>query len=337
MTNVLDSIRASVPIKIEPSDYTIDWEAGVDDRGVPYIKKLAILSNGATVFMKYRFTQLLTLYFSASKVQNGSNAIPYDFERQNIVKNALLKLLKDELGITHLKLTDFHICRLDLNRDFVYDNEKTATEVAEFSNKILPLGYENRKDYTTGLTSQTRKGRGFRAYRKDKDKRNPTSEPTVRFEFQLDKKLVTRFFGYRPTLNEVLSNEVSIVLAWRRAISRYALDKTILTAVELQKVSKSNLTPTQQSTLHQMNAAPCFDDKKQRTRQLAVIRKLKEMDICPYSCSVPIKLKVNVCDIIIKIRRRKSNENEKSKLILLSEIILRDANRKVKKWYLDSS
>ena len=146
---MLDSIRVSVPIKIEPSDYTIDWEADID-KGVPYIKKLAILPNGATVFMKYRFTQLLTLYFSASRVQNGNNAIPYDFERRNIVKNAILNLLKDELGITHLKLTDFHICRLDLNRDFVYDNEKTATEVAEFSNKILPLGYENRKDYDTG-------------------------------------------------------------------------------------------------------------------------------------------------------------------------------------------
>lgn len=287
--------------------------------------------------MKYRYTNLLTLFFSASKVQNGSNAIPYDFERQNIVKNALLKLLKDELGITYLKLTDFHICRLDLNRDFVYENEKTATEVAEFSNKILPLGYENRKDYNTGFTSQTRKGRGFRAYRKDKDKRNPAPEPTVRFEFQMDKKLVTRLFGYRPTLNEILSNEVSVVKVWDNAISRYALDKAILTAVELQNVSQSKLTKTQQKTLHQMNNAPDFEDKKQRTRQLAVIRKLKEMDICPYSCEVSIKLRLSVCDTIMKMRRRKILNNERSKHILLSKIILRDTNHKVKKWYLDSS
>ena len=333
---MLDSIRVSTPIRIEPSDYTIDWEAGVD-KGVPYIDKLVRLPNGATVYMKYRYTQLLTLYFSASRVQNGTNAIAYDFERRNIVKNAMLKLLKEELGITHLKLTDFNICRLDLNRDFVYENEKTATEVAEFSNKILPLGYENRKDYDTGLTSQTRKGRGVRAYRKDKDKRNPASEPTVRFEFQMDKKLVTRLFGYRPTLNEVLSNQVSIEKVWNKAISRYALDKVVLTAAELQKVSKSTLTSMQQSTLHQMNYAPCFDDKKQRTRQLAVIRRLKEMDICPYSCEVPINLRLSVCSTIMKIRRRKILTNEKSKHILLSEVILRDTNHKVKKWYLDSS
>ena len=333
---MLDSIRVSTPIRIEPSDYTIDWEAGIDE-GVPYIDKLVRLPNGATVYMKYRYTQLLTLYFSASRVQNGTNAIPYDFERQNVVKNAILKLLKEELGITHLKLTDFHICRLDLNRNFVYDNEKTATEVAEFSNKILPLGYENRKDYDTGLTSQTRKGRGLRVYRKDKDKRNPASEPTVRFEFQMDKKLVTRFFGYRPTLNEVLSNQVSIEKVWNKAISRYALDKAILTAAELQKVSLSNLTPMQQSTLHQINYAPCFSDKKQRTRQLAVIRKLKEMEICPYSCEVPIDLRLSVCSTIMKLRRRKILTNERSKHILLSEVILRDTNCKVKKWYLDSS
>ena len=333
---MLDSIRVSTPIRIEPSDYTIDWEAGIDE-GVPYIDNLVSLPNGATVYMKYRYTQLLTLYFSASRVQNGTNAIPYDFERRNVVKNAILKLLKEELGITHLKLTDFHICRIDLNRDFVYDNEKTATEVAEFSYKILPLGYENRKDYDTGLTSQTRKGRGLRVYRKDKDKRNPASEPTVRFEFQMDKKLVTRLFGYRPTLNEVLSNEVAIVRVWVNAISRYALDKAILTAAELQKVSLSNLTPMQQSTLHQMNNAPCFSDKKQRTRQLAVIRKLKEMVICPYSCEVPIDLRLSVCSTIMNLRRSKIFTNERSKHILLSEVILRETHRKVKKWYLDSS
>jgi hypothetical protein len=333
---MLDSIRVSTPIRIEPSDYTIDWEAGIDE-GVPYIDKLVRPPNGATVYMKYRYTQLLTLYFSASRVQNGTNAIPYDFERRNVVKNAILKLLKEELGITRLKLADFHICRLDLNRNFVYDDEKTATEVAEFSNKILPLGYENRKDYDTGLTSQTRKGRGLRVYRKDKDKRNPASEPTVRFEFQMDKKLVTRFFGYRPTLNEILSNQVSIEKVWNKAISRYALDKAILTAAELQKVSLSNLTPMQQSTLHQMNYAPCFSDKKQRTRQLAVIRKLKEMEICPYSCEVPIDLRLSVCSTIMKIRRKKILTNERSKHILLSEVILRDTNCKVKKWYLDSS
>ena len=298
---MLDSIRVSTPIRIEPSDYTIDWEAGIDE-GVPYIDKLVRLPNGATVYMKYRYTQLLTLYFSASRVQNGTNAIPYDFERRNVVKNAILKLLKDELGITYLKLTDFHICRLDLNRNFSYVNEKTATEVAEFSNKFLPLGYENRKDYDTGLTSQTRKGRGLRVYRKDKDKRNPASEPTVRFEFQMDKKLVTRFFGYRPTLNEVLSNQVSIEKVWNKAISRYALDKAILTAAELQKISLSNLTTMQQCTLQQMNNAPCFSDKKQRTRQLAVIRRLKEMDICPYSCEVPIDLRLSVCSTIMNLR-----------------------------------
>lgn len=334
---MLDSIRVSTPIRIEPSEYTLDWEAGINKSGVPYIKKLVTLPNGATVFLQYYYTQLLTLYFSASKVQNGSNAIAYDFERRNVVKNAILKLLKDELGITHLKLTDFLVCRLDLNRDFVYDNEKTATEVAEFSNKILPLGYENRKDYDTGLTSQTRKGRGIRAYRKDKDKRSPASEPTVRFEFQMDKKLVTRLFGYRPSLNEVLSNEVAIVRVWDKAISRYALDKAILTADELQKVSESTLTPMQQNTLHQMNYAPCFSDKKQRTRQLAVIRRLKEMGICPYSCEVPINLRLSVCSTIMKLRKRMILTNEKSKHILLSEVILRDTNCKVKKWYLDSS
>lgn len=139
---MLDTIRVSLPIEIRPSEKTEDWEADIDNSGIAYIQKLVVLSNGATVYMKYYLTHLLTLSFSASRVQNGNNSIPYDFNKSYIVKETILKVLSDELDITKIKLSDFLICRLDLNRDFVCENEKTATEIAEFSNKILPLGYE---------------------------------------------------------------------------------------------------------------------------------------------------------------------------------------------------
>ena len=42
-----------------------------------------------------------------------------------------------------------------------------------------------------------------------------------------------------------------------------------------------------------MNENPTFDDKKQRRKQLEVIRKLKVAHLCPYACEVPIRLIMN--------------------------------------------
>lgn len=336
---MIDTIRASTPYYLKPSDKTIDWEAGITDKGTAFIKKAVSLPNGAIVYIKYYLTHSLTLSFSASRVQNGDNAIAYGFQKSYIVKDTILKVLKDELGITELKLSDFIICRLDLNRDFVYEDEKTATEVAEFSNKILPLGYERRFDYATGLTSQTRKGRGFRVYRKDKDKKKRHNlKPTIRFEYQMDKKQIKRMFGYRPNLNEILTGQVAIEKLWNNLLSNYALDKKIVNYKKLFELSANKLTITEENTLKQMNDEPSFDDKKKRCWQLKVIRKLKANDICPYSCEVPIILKINVCITIMNLRRKKNVECAIYKQHLLITIItLRDTNKKVKKWYLDSS
>ncbi|MBP3630793.1 MAG: hypothetical protein J6J23_04830 [Clostridia bacterium] len=338
---MLDTINVSIPMYIEPSERTIDWEADVSDKGTAFIYKLVTLPNGATIYIRYYFTHSLTLSFSASRIQNGDNAIAYSFDKSNIVKKTILKVISDELGITNVKLSDFLVCRLDINRDFVCDNEKTANELAAFSNKILPLGYEKRFNYNTGLTSQTRKGRGFRVYRKDKDKKKRQDmNPTVRFEFQMDKKMVTNILGYRPNLNEILSRQVTIEKVWNNVLSIYALDKRILNRRELHKFSLQAkvLTPTEKETLKQMNDRPSFDDKEQRRWQLKVTHKLKARGICPYSCEVPIVLKVNVCTTILNLQRKKNRECTICKQHLLSTIItLRDTNKKVKKWYLDSS
>ncbi len=336
---MLDTIRASIPYYLKPSEKTINWEADVTDKGIAFIKKSIVLQNGATIYIRYYLTHLLTISFSASRIQHGDNAIPYDFEKSYIVKDKILKVLKDEIGIEKITLSDFLICRLDLNRDFVYEDEKTATEVAEFSNKILPLGYEKRFDYNTGLTSQTRKGRGFRVYRKDKDKkRRHNLKPTIRFEYQMDKKQIKRMFGYRPNLNEILTGQVAIEKLWNNLLSNYALDKKIVNYKKLFELSANELSLTEQITLKQMNDEPSFNDKKKRCWQLKVIRKLKAKDICPYSCEVPITLKVNVCSTIMNLRRKKNVECTLCKQQLLTTIItLRDTNKKVKKWYLDSS
>ena len=82
-----------------------------------------------------------------------------------------------------------------------------------------------------------------------------------------------------------------------------------------------------------MNESPSFSDKDQRTKQLAVIRKMKKARICPYSCEVPIDLTVNICNTIKK--------NSKEGLLCSKQYAIyinypaEDAI--AEKWYLDTS
>ena len=339
---MLDTIRVSI------LDFTNDkiskengW--GTTKKGLIYDYKKIKLANKASIFMSYySWSRSLVLHFSASKVQNGTNAIPYDFDRSGAVESIITKVVEDELSIK-VSTKDMLVCRLDLNLDFVFKNEDRANAAMDFAEKILPARYERRFDYETGLTSQTRKGNGVRVYRKDKDKHLPKGlreemDPTVRFEFQLNRKAATRTFGYRPTLHQVLTNQVAVELAWNKLLDVYGLNKKIITRNELHQFAIKNISqPSLRQTLKQINDEPSFTDKKQRVKQLAVTRKCKSLGICPYSCETPIQMTIKVCNTIMKLRKAKRIwNNTANNKPHKNRIYTKDTARKAK-WYLDSS
>ena len=317
------------------------WKVSADEPFVPY-KKIK-LKNGASVFMKYfLFSRSLVLTFSASKIQHGTNAIAYNFNRSGEVEHIIENTVKDELGVV-VTTKQMNICRLDLNCDLVYENEDRANAAMDFANKIVPARYERRFDYETGLTSQTKKGNGFRVYRKDKDTHLKKAEreemdPTVRFEFQMNRKAATKTFGYRPNLHQVLTNRVAVEFAWNKLLTLYGLDEDIVTRDELHQIAVANISqPSLRETLKQMNDEPSFTDKKQRQKQLAVTRKCKSIGVCPYSCETPITIKKRVCDTIIGLRKvNRIWNNTANKHPYKSRTIVRDIPRNTK-WYLDSS
>ena len=301
------------------------------------------LENGSSIYMAYYCGQCnLELQFSVPKLLTGTNVTAYNFNQSDVVEQIVVSTIEKELGI-QVSIKDMYICRIDINRDFVFKKEDTAEAVMEFARKILPLAYEKREDYPTGFTSLTAKGNGLRVYRKDLDKHIPKKlreqlDPTVRFEFQMNKKSATALWGYRPNLHQVLTNQVSVELVWNKQLGKYGLDKKIVTRQELHQIALEHITqPSLRQSLKQINDEPSFDNKKERPKQLAVTRRFKELGICPYSCEVSFTLKIKVCNTIMTIQRKKkriwnntANNYRNNKSIVIDTAIKT-------KWYLDSS
>ena len=295
---MLDTIRVSAQIEIDYWEHLKGW----DHNGKNMSKhKLVVLPNGATIFMEYYLlSRCLTLCFSASRIQHGTNAVTFDFEFNKVseFKNTIEKVINDELYVI-LSCDDLLLCRLDINRDFSYKSEAKAKAVMTFFEKVLPSRYEKRKNYETGMTSQNKKS-GLRAYRKDKHpKTRKKMKPTVRLELQLDRRRIERAFGFRPSLSTILQRNV-LTEVWDRLLQERGLDNPILDQSQLYRVARKYLTKGQFNTLRQMNENPSFSDTKQRRKQLEVIRNLKVAHLCPYACEVPVKLIVNDYTTITK-------------------------------------
>ena len=340
---MLDTIHASTNVNITWFSKLKGWNDRINRRGTPYKEKNIYLKNSASVYMSYYpISRCLSIQFSASKVQHSSNAIAYDYSKSDVVEEAIAKVLTDELYIGY-DTTDFYIYRLDLNKDFVFHDDKTAELVEDFARKILPARCEKRKDYDTGYTSQSKRGKGLRVYRKDKDdnlakKQRDELPPTIRFEFEINKSKLKRVFRCKLNLHQILTVPYFATLAWNCMLSEYALDKMILNQHKLYKEASKYLTKSDFEVLKQMNEDPSFNDKKQRTKQLAVIRKLKKAGICPYSCEVPIQFTISIRHLI-KTLHRKKNElcRQQKRHRQRRNYPLIDTNETVKRWYLDSS
>lgn len=340
---MLDTLRASTYVNITWFNELKGWKDKKNVRGTPFKDKTIYLENGASVYMSYYpISRCLTIQFSASRVQHGSNAISYDYSKSYLVEESIANILADELHIGYTT-ADFQLSRLDLNKDFIYEDDETAEIVYEFASKILPARCEKRNDYKTGYTSQSKKGKGLRVYRKDKDD-NLTEEekaelpPTVRFEFQINKSKLKKIFKCKLNLHQILTIPYLAVFAWNRMLSEYALDKMILNQHKLYKEASKYLTKSDFEVLKQMNEEPSFNDKDLRKKQFAVVRKLKKVGICPYSCEVSIRFTISIRHLI-KTLHRKKNElcRQQKRHRQRRNYAVIDTNKTVKRWYLDSS
>ena len=228
----------------------------------------------------------------SASAQNGDNAIPYNFEKWQAVENQIKEVLIDELYLD-VDLNNFMVCRLDLNKDFSFPTAQQADDFLRFTGKILPARNEQSRNYKSGIRSQSKKGKGFRVYRKDVE--CGKLPPTVRFEFQLSKYKISAMFGKRKlTLHNVLRNQLLMQRTWNKLISEYNLNLKICNDAELNKIATKHLTKSEIVTLKEMNNNPSFNDKNRRAKELALIRKLRAIGKCPYSYESKIVFKEEI-------------------------------------------
>ena len=112
-------------------------------------------------------------------------------------------------------------------------------------------------------------------------------------------------------------------------------DKVILNKHHLYIDARKYLTNSEFLTLKQMNENPSFDNKDLRRKQLEVIRKLKKVGICPYSCKVSLHFTKSIHQLIKTIHRKKNELCRQNRQRRNYALI--DTNDIVARWYLDSS
>lgn len=333
----IDTVHISITdMYMEVKDlWANDWRYDPDAKAAVFRKNVTAAHSANVHFDFYPASQTLVVQFSAPKILYGVNAIAYDSDQYEMVENEILDLVFDETGFW-VHPSQMLVTRVDLNRDFVFETEGEASAMMNFAKKILPYRGEVRKDYKNGFTSLTKKGNGFRVYHKHKETKELSLPPTVRFEFQMQRRCLTRLFGYRPTLHQILTASPSeLDKVWDALMSRYGLEQKIVSRKGLDRIART-LTPAQRETLYRMNDCPAFTDKRERRKQQAIIRIMRRLGFCAYSCELPLTMIFDVCDLIMTTEKRmKKCYTANYSYTFIPQTGLRDAWQR--KWYLDSS
>ena len=312
-----------------------NWWYDSDAKAAVFRKNVTAAHEANVHFDFYPASQSLAVQFSAPKVLYGTNAIAYDNDQHEMVEQEIIDCVVNETGFW-VHPDQMLATRVDLKRDSVYETDNEAEMVMEFAKKILPYRNEVRKDYKNGFTSLSKKGNGFRVYYKHKEAKELALPPTVRFEFQMRRRCLTKMFGYRPTLRQILTaSPDELAKVWDALMSRYHLNGKIVTRKKLDRIAKT-LTPAQRETLYRMNDCPSFTDKRERRKQQAIIRIMRRLGFCAYSCELPLTMIFDVCDLIMTTEKRMKKCYTAN---YSRTCIPRAASRDIpqRKWYLDSS
>lgn len=333
----IDTVHISITdMYMEVKDlWANDWWYDPDAKAAVFRKNVTAAHGANVHFDFYPASQSLVVQFSAPKVLYGTNAIAYDSNQYEMVEQEIVDLVVNETGFW-VHPSQMLVARVDLPRNFVFEREDEAEMVMGFAKKILPYRNEVRKDYKNGFTSLSKKGNGFRVYYKHKEAKELALPPTVRFEFQMRRRCLTKMFGYRPTLRQILTaSPDELAKVWDALMSRYHLDEKIVSRKELGRIAKT-LTPAQRETLYRMNDCPSFTDKRERRKQQAIIRIMRRLGFCAYSCELPLTMIFDVCDLIMTTEKRmKKCYTANYSRTCIPQAASRDIPQR--KWYLDSS
>lgn len=244
----------------------------------------------------------LWMDFSAATMQNGLNAIGYNFGKSKLAIDEIEKTIAQAVGI-RISLKDITcISRIDINRDFHCKSEVEKQQLLNFHKKIKGRSGMKQENYKTGVTIGN-EGVKLKFYFKDEDI-NLGDEicsympKTGRTEFELKEYRIKKYYPEDLNLYTLLTNKRMTAMVWNAMLDEFNIGGDVYNQSDLRNKARKlfqNRKNIQNRKLRQLNQINDTDDKVKHSQKTInqskdVIKELSEAGVCPYSCETPIVL-----------------------------------------------
>lgn len=313
---MLDTIQCSMQISISiKGGKWIPHNLGFNNPFEWYWERI---ENGITFhYYPYRYTNkrrtpLLWMSFSASTMQNGINAIAYNFGKSHIAVKEIEGTIASVVG-KPISLKDITcISRIDINRDTLCKDEIRKQLLFEFFKKIKGRSGMKREIYETGITIGNDDVK-LKFYFKDEDI-NLGDElcsympKMARTEFQIRQYRISKYYPNGLNLYTLLTNKRLTIEVWNALLEEFRISGKICNGQTLRAEAKKVFRNTKRicaRKFRQLKQINDITDKvKHRPKTIEqskdVINELDEAGICPYSCESSIVLKIDLTTKLIK-------------------------------------
>jgi hypothetical protein len=244
--------------------------------------------------------------FSASTMQQGLNAIAYDFGKSHILVKELERTLFEVVGrpISLEEITCFS--RIDINSDKKCKKEVEKQQLFNFFKKIKGRSGMKRKVYETGLVIKNDDVQ-LKFYFKDQDT-NLGEEicsympKMARTEFQIREYRINKYYPENLNLYTLLTNKRMTEMVWDALLEEFRISGEICNKQSLLQKAKKIFRKTNKiraRKFRQLKQINDINDKvKHRPKTIEqskdVINELDKAGICPYSCETSIVLKIDL-------------------------------------------
>ena len=256
----------------------------------------------------------LRMDFSASTMQNGLNAIAYDFGKGHILVKEMEKTLFEVVGrpISLEEITCFS--RIDINSDKKCKKEVEKQHLFNFFKKIKGRSGMKRKVYETGLVIGNDDVQ-LKFYFKDQDinlgEEICSYMPKIaRTEFQIKLYRIRKYYPENLNLYTLLTNRRMTAMVWDELLNEFRIGGEICDEQTLRKEARKVFGNTKRIRARKLRQLKQINDVNDNVRHRPktieqskdVVNELDEAGVCPYSCETPLVLTIDLSVKIIKKR-----------------------------------
>ncbi len=238
---------------------------------------------------------MLMTSFSASKLANGCNTIPYTNNQYELVKEKVEQAILSELGHP-LYIENSYISRLDVNKNIEFPSIKDAKEFVVWTQKHPVIGKYKKKTYgDNGDYRYMSSGLVLKIYLKNEDPHLPeeirkTLPPTVRIETECRKHFRRKMLGKNAS-GEILKYPAIWKQFYDATLEKFKLGGTILNFKDYKSTAQAilqfeypnNRYSTITKKVHTLIKTSLGKNIKNRKEQVELINKVSNYNILPYA------------------------------------------------------